>query len=106
MVKIVALIRKKEGLSDAEFLDHWRNGHPAYVRDLSGITRYRQNPAIAHHTKWPFDGMAELWFPSVKAVAQAFSSPEADRLREHEEEFIGHLEWFIAEEVDVDLSTF
>lgn len=71
---------------------------------LPGIRRYRQNHAIEHHKPWPFDGAAELWFDSLKDIAVAFASPAGDAMREHEEEFIGTLQWFIADELEIDLS--
>lgn|SRR5574340_263779 len=100
-VKIVALIRSRDGLSREEFLRYWQVEHPRYVWQLPDLERYVQNPAVEHRTAWPHDGMAEMWFPSVSAVARAFASPQADALREHEEHFIGDLEWFLASETVV-----
>lgn len=104
MVKIVAVIKKKPELSRDEFLHHWNVEHPEYVRQLPGIRRYRQNPAIAHRKEWPFDGMAELWFDSVKDIAVAYSGPEAEKLFQHENTFLDVMEWFISEEVEIDLT--
>jgi len=100
-VKVVALTRSRDGLSREDFLRYWQKEHPQYVWQLPELERYVQNPAIEHHTSWPHDGMAEMWFPSVAAVARAFSSPQADALREHEEHFIGELQWFLATETAV-----
>ncbi|MGW4337594.1 EthD family reductase [Rhodococcus koreensis] len=100
-VKIVALITSKSELSRDEFLHFWNVEHPRYVWKLPELERYVQNPAIEHRKDWAYDGMAELWFPSVAAVAQAFSSPEADAVREHEEEFIGDITWFLASESEI-----
>ncbi len=103
-MKIIALITRKEGVEREEFLRIWHQDHPPYIRALPGIRRYRQNPAIEHHKPWPFDGAAELWFDSLKDIAAAFASPAGDAMREHEEEFIGNLQWFIADELEIDLS--
>ncbi|QUH01812.1 EthD family reductase [Saccharopolyspora erythraea] len=105
MVKVVALIRRREDLSREEFLRRWQSEHPEFVRALGGVLRYVQNPAIAHRRDWPYDGLAELWFGSVEAVRAAFEGPAADALREHEESFIGRLDWFLAEETAVPLET-
>ena len=105
--KIVAVVRRKEGLSREEFLRIWQQEHPAYVSRLPGIRRYRQNPAIAHKDKaWPFDGVAELWFDSVGDVARAYAGPEAEALFEHEHHFLGDMQWILAEEVEIDLDSF
>lgn len=105
MVKVVALIRRKNGMTVKDFLRHWQRDHPAYVRAMPHVERYVQSPAIAHRTAWAYDGLAELWFPSVAAVAESFASPAADALREHEERFIGTLDWFLTEETAVPLET-
>ncbi|MCS5478119.1 EthD family reductase [Corynebacterium sp. YIM 101645] len=104
MVKIVAIVKKQPEQSREEFLHHWNVEHPAYVRELPGIRRYRQNPAITHRKEWPYDGMAELWFDSVKDVAVAYAGPEAEALFKHERLFLGSMEWFIADEVEIDLA--
>jgi uncharacterized protein (TIGR02118 family) len=103
MVKVVAVIRRKPGHDRAEFLRHWQQEHPAYVRALPGLRRYVQNPAVEGYRTWPYDGVAELWFDSVRDVAAAFDSPPATALREHEESFIGELTWFLADEREVSL---
>jgi uncharacterized protein (TIGR02118 family) len=104
MVKVIALIRRRDDIDRAEFLRHWQIDHPAYVRRLRGIRRYVQNPGIEHRRAWPYDGVAELWFDSVRDVAAAFDSPEADEMREHEERFIGVLEWLLADETEVPVA--
>lgn len=102
--KIVAVVKRKEGLSREEFLRSWHEEHPRFVSRLPGIRRYRQNPAISHRDKvWPFDGIAELWFDSVADVARAYSGPEAEALFEHEHHYIEDMQWILAEEVEVDL---
>lgn len=103
MFKIVAVIRKRPELSREQFLHYWCEEHPAYVRRLPGIRAYRQNPAIEHRKDWPFDGMAEIWFDSVKDVAIAYAGPEAQELTRHEEHFLADMQWILAEEVDVGL---
>jgi uncharacterized protein (TIGR02118 family) len=103
MFKIIAIVTKKPGLSREQFLHHWNVEHPRYVAALPGIVKYRQNPAIEHRTQWPYDGVAELYFQSVKDIAVAYDGPEAKALFAHEEQFLGAMQWFIAEELDIDL---
>jgi uncharacterized protein (TIGR02118 family) len=104
MVKIVALIRRKPELSRDEFLHFWQEEHPPYVQALPGIRKYVQNAAVDGYREWAYDGAAELWFDSVRAVAAAFDSPAAEPMGEHEEAFIGELTWFLADEVDVPIA--
>lgn len=76
MIKVVAVIKAKPELTREEFLHFWNVEHPAYVRKLPGILKYRQNPAIEHRKPWPYSGMAELWFDSVADVKVAYEGPE------------------------------
>ncbi|GGG29996.1 hypothetical protein GCM10007304_49740 [Rhodococcoides trifolii] len=100
MVKVVALINARADISKKEFSDHWRNVHHDLVWELPGLLRYVQNHALEHTRDWPFDGMAELWFESNKAVSLAFSSPESEPMRADEKNFIGSMNWFLVEEVE------
>lgn len=101
MLKVIAVIHKKDDMSREKFLERWQVEHPPYVRRLQGLRRYVQNPAIEHKADWPADGMAELWFDSLRDMAVAFDGPAADELRAHEEHFIGKIDWFVATETEV-----
>jgi uncharacterized protein (TIGR02118 family) len=104
VIKVVAVITAKPDLSREEFIRLWNVEHPAFVRRLPGIRRYRQNPAIDHAKTWPFSGMAELWFDSVADVRKAYAGDEAKELFAHEHEFLDNVQWFLAEEREIDLN--
>ncbi|MDQ0615168.1 uncharacterized protein (TIGR02118 family) [Microbacterium sp. W4I4] len=105
MFRVIVVIRRKEGMSREEFLRHWTQEHPAFVRRLPGLRGYRQSPAIEHRKEWPYDGMAELFFDSVAAVARAFDGVPAAELFAHEDDFLEDVTWFIADEpVDVPVT--
>lgn len=104
MIRIVAVIRKKPELSREQFLRFWHDEHPAYVRKLPRLRRYRQNPSIEHRKEWPFDGIAELWFDTVQDIAVAYSGSEAEELRRHEDLFLDDMQWSIVEEQEIDLA--
>jgi uncharacterized protein (TIGR02118 family) len=96
-LKIVSVIKRRRDLTFEQFLEHWQERHPAFVTRLPGLRRYIQSPAVPHPRRtWPWDGMAQLWFDDLRAIKLAFESPEADRMREDELNFIGEQEWFIA----------
>ena len=103
MIKVVAVLNARSGISREEFLHQWNVVHPELVKKLPGIRRYRQNHAIEHRKAWPFNGMAELWFDSVADVKTAYAGEEAQRLFAHEEEFLERMQWFLADEVEIDL---
>ena len=74
MVKLTCLLRRKEGLTPAEFHDHWRNVHGPLVRDSragSHVVRYEQNPRPLDDyrdddDRSGYDGVTVQWFPSME----------------------------------------
>lgn len=106
MIKIVFCLRRLPTLSLDEFQDYWRNQHAPLVQErapILGIRRYVQNhmftapqlqPALDARgsTVQPYDGVAEIWFDSVEAIAATGSSAEARQagrdLLEDERRFI------------------
>ena len=99
MVKIVALVRRKQGLTTEQFLDYWQNRHSKLVAALPGLRGYVQNPAIDPDKRnWPYDGLVEVWFDDVAAVKAAFESPESDAVRADEPNFTSAIDWFLATE--------
>jgi uncharacterized protein (TIGR02118 family) len=99
MLKIIALIRRRQDLTANAFDLYWRESHPPLVTALPGVRRYVQSPALNDERRaWPYDGMAEVWFESLRDVAAAFASPAADRMREDETRFVDTIDWFIVDE--------
>lgn len=105
MVKLVYCVRKRADLGDEEFHDYWLNQHGPLVARLApglNLRRYVQShiiPAELHEIiqatrglRAPYDGLAELWWDSLDAFIDAYSSPDgldADAaLREDEAKFI------------------
>lgn len=97
------VITRKPEISREEFIRHWQELHPVFVRQLPGVRGYRQNLAIEHKTQWPYDGIAELRFDSLRDIAIAFDGEAAKQLFAHEQEFIGQMEWSIVQEYEVEL---
>ena len=100
MVKFVACVRRKEGLSTEEFHDYWRNNHGPLVasvpefwqyvrRYVQGHTMTEPVPGFPPSDETAFDGIAELWFDSVEDVGQAFSHPRyLEIIRPDEQKFV------------------
>lgn len=105
MVKLVYCVRKRSDLSDEEFHDYWLNQHGPLVARLApglGLLKYVQSHTLeldvheiiraTRGMKAHYDGLAELWWESMDAFFDAYSSPEgldADAaLREDEAKFI------------------
>lgn len=121
MVKLVYCLRRLPHLTREEFQRYWRETHGPLVRERAGvlgIKRYVQihtldsplNEALRrsrNSPEEPFDGVAELWWESVEALAASTSTEEGRRagrqLFEDEKNFIdfGRSVIFVAEEKPV-----
>ena len=61
--KRLGILRKKEGISHDEFVNHWMNKHAALCVLLPGLRRYSVN--LVDRKRFPkfnYDGFSELWF--------------------------------------------
>ena len=81
MIKLIALLKRKPGLTRQEFADRWLNDHIKLSSKMPGLRGYRVNIAIDHQPDGDgvepiYDGTAELWWDSVEAMEAAFDSPE------------------------------
>ncbi len=104
MVKAIYLIRRKPGLSEADFHRYWREVHGAIAARIPGLRRYVQCHAIdGAGASTDFDGAAEAWFDDMDAVRRAVASPEYAAAREDEGRFIDldHTLLLFTEEVAV-----
>lgn len=105
MLKLHYALRRRSELSPEAFRRYWYEQHGPLVRRHApalGIVRYVQSHALETPTNEllrasrgaapPFDGVAELWWPSEEALARAFESDEgraaAAELLEDERRFL------------------
>ena len=105
MIKLVYCVKKRPDLSDEEFHEYWLNQHGPLVSRLApsmDVKRYVQSHTMSlelhdmvkatRELGDIYDGIAELWWESLDAFIDAYSSPEgmeADAaLREDEAKFI------------------
>ena len=90
MLKLTFCLRRKPGLSLAEFQDYWLNKHGPLVRRLQpalGMARYVQvhrrddelglGMAKVRGAPEPYDGVAELWWESEESFRAARRHAEA-----------------------------
>lgn len=83
MVKLFAFLRRADGLSFEEFVEHWRDHHGPLIRDTPGlaqhIVRYEQHPRHrpdALSGSKGIDGVAVQWFESIEGFVGFISAPE------------------------------
>lgn len=79
-VKGVFLVRRKPGLSVAEFQDYWRTKHAPLAPRTPRLLRYVQCHVLPEtyesDTPPAFDGVAELWWPDAAKFKESWASPE------------------------------
>ena len=88
MVKLVALLKRKQGLPVEEFQQYWRTTHAEVVKKLPGIRRYVQSHTLlsGYRKGEPaYDGVAELWFDNTEAMrvlgpTREYADVQADEL--------------------------
>ena len=120
MIKLTFAVRRREDIDPEEFHRYWRDEHGPLVRSFQpvlGIRRYVQ----VHRVETPlndflrdsrgaleaFDGVAELWWDDLDAIAAAASSPEGiaagQTLLEDEGRFIdlARSSLWLGEEVEI-----
>ena len=100
--KRLGILRKKEGISHDEFVDHWLNKHAALCARLPGLLRYSVN--LVDRKRFPkfnYDGFSELWFDSEEALTAAFSSPEGKTLLADLPNFAGDIDPIISVETQI-----
>lgn len=90
MIRLVRALRRKPGMSRAEFFQYWRDMHGPAVAKYGAslnILRYTQlhtlddpiNAGLASDRggmEAPYDGVAELWWNSRDDMIARFSTPE------------------------------
>ncbi|MEO1130650.1 MAG: EthD domain-containing protein [Planctomycetota bacterium] len=121
MIKLVMCLRRKPGMTRAQFLEYWRTQHaPLFMQfaDVFGTKKYVQDYTLdsplnramqtSRSMLEEYDGIAHVWFESEEALVAAMSSPEGQelsaRLLEDESNFIDHTRStaFLVEEHDFD----
>jgi uncharacterized protein (TIGR02118 family) len=93
MIKTMGLAKRKDGMSVAEFQRYWRDVHGPIVARTPGLRRYIQChtlPELYDGDSPPsFDGVAELWYDSLEAMAQARATPQFQAASADGPNFIG-----------------
>ncbi len=79
MVKLIAFLTPKPGMTLAQFKVRWVDEHTKISSKMPGLKGYRINinQAVQPDNAEPnYHGTAELWWDSVEAMEAAFASPE------------------------------
>jgi uncharacterized protein (TIGR02118 family) len=91
-VKNVEFVTHKPGLPIEDFQKHWREIHGPLGAAIPVVKRYVQSHtrlSIYQKGKTPlYDGVALTWFDSTQAMRTPATTPEYERTREDEPNFI------------------
>ncbi len=93
MIKVIALVYRKKGISNKQFLSYWLDKHgPLAVEHIPGVLHYTQNHPIASPGfEDDADGIVEMWFEDMDAYEDYMewrNSGEAQVMRESEDKFL------------------
>lgn len=84
-VKQVILLKRKPGMTPAEFQDYWLNRHAPLVGRPPGLIRYVQSHArlsgYRDGREPPWDGIGTMLFASLEAMQQARTAPGQDAVK-------------------------
>lgn len=93
-IKVMALLRRKQGVTREEFLHQWEGKHgPLLVQSLPGLRTYIQNRALPlpPHGEPPIDGFDEMWLDDLSAyrrLDEFYRSDAGKVIRDHEDAFL------------------
>jgi len=74
MLKVLSLMKRKEGMSYVEFRNWALNEHPPFAKKLPGLKGYRMNVPITENPDSPYDAISEMWFDSADARTAAMAT--------------------------------
>ncbi len=97
MIKVIAMMKRKEGVSPDEFARYWYEEHAPLgfevLPDSIKVVKYVQNYAIRMEEDWEplFDGVAEFGFEDIESFQKWmdwYFSDGGQVLRDDEDKFI------------------
>jgi len=105
MIKMLALLTRKEGMTHEAFVRHWFDIHGPLAHAVPGVRRYVQSHIVGTRsrpdipdTDVEVDGIAELWYDDMATAERAAATPEMKRLTDDGALFIGRIKSYITEE--------
>jgi uncharacterized protein (TIGR02118 family) len=103
MLKSIAIVYKKPGLSDEEFNRHWKEKHgPLAARLIPGLKKYTQNHIVAMLGERSDVGdFIETWYDDLEAYQRFLAwrqSGEARELSEDAGQFMSRAVRYVVEE--------
>jgi uncharacterized protein (TIGR02118 family) len=80
-VKVIALLKARDGMTRDEFARRWVGEHAPFTLRFPNLKGYRINIALDEYQEidgeLPYDGTAELWWDSLEEMQEDYASNEA-----------------------------
>jgi len=106
LLKRISTLKRRPDITGEDFRREWIV-HRDLVREMPGVSGYRQNVVIARervkgkpcgYEDLPIDGIVELWFESPATLEAAFSSPAGRTTMAHAKTFLAEITAFVVNE--------
>lgn len=100
MIKMIAFVKKKAGLTREEFIQRWVHEHTK-LSSVLGMKKYRINVALEPQpgdNRSPYDGTAEIWWEDEASMFAALNSPAGILAGEDTKRFCEQLTFAYTEE--------
>jgi uncharacterized protein (TIGR02118 family) len=111
MVKLFAVLRRRQGMTTEEFVEHWRDRHGPLIASEPTLARHivRYEQHVRHRPdalsgNEGIDGVAVQWFDSIDGFVGFMSEPAyAELVAPDEQRFLDmeRIEFIITEEPTV-----
>ena len=109
MIKVIVLLRRRDGISREEFARYYREQHRPLVAKLPGLRRLVVNHVLPDPSgrEPAYDAVAEDWFDDLQAMGAAFASPEGQAIIADAPNFLdmSRLQLLVVEEEEIPLSS-
>ena len=73
MLKVMSLLKRKDGMSFEEFRNWAKNDHPKLAVKIPGMRGYRMNVPLKDFPDLPYDAISEMWWDSDEARLAGFA---------------------------------
>ncbi len=106
MVKLIALLKRKPGMTREEFAKRWVEEHTTISSKLPGLRGYRINIATARQPEGTgpeplYDGTAEMWWDSIEDMEASFNTEIGKRAGDDGDSFTVVRQHLYTEEYDI-----
>ena len=70
MLKVLSLMKRKEGMSFDEFRNWAKDEHPKLAQKIPGMKGYRMNVPLKESPDLPYDAISEMWWEFRRGAAE------------------------------------